>query len=131
MQDQPSLDELLGSVIDFLRETVVSEAQPRTAFLARVAASALELVWRQTEFGPAGEEVERQRLLSLLGGGGTLAELNDAFADALAEGRLGIDFPGVLQHLRATTLEKLAVDQPQYSGYRAALGATLDSAKKD
>lgn len=131
MQDQPSPDELLGSVIDFLRETVVPEAQPRTAFLARVAASALELVWRQIEFGAAGEEVEKQRLLALLGGGDTLPELNNALADALAEGRLDIGSPGVAEHLRATTLEKLSVDQPRYSGYRAALRVSGDAARKD
>lgn len=121
MQDQPSPDELLGSVIDFLRETVVPEASPRIAFLARVAASALELVWRQIEFGAAGEAVERQRLLALLGGDGSLSDLNDALADALADGRLDIASPGVADHLRMATLEKLAVDQPHYSGYRAAL----------
>lgn len=121
MQDQPTLDELLGSVIDFLRETVVPEASPRTAFQARVAASALELVWRQIEFGAAGEEVEKQRLIGLLGSSAPLGNLNDQLADALAAGLLGPATSGLVDHLRATTLEKLAVDQPTYSGYRAAL----------
>jgi len=46
-------------------------------------------------------------------------------ADALASGAKGLATPGVSAHLRATTLEKLRVDQPNYSGYRAAL-ATPD-----
>lgn len=130
MQDKPGPDELLGSVIDFLRETVVPQASPRTAFQARVAASALELVWRQMEFGAAGEEVEKQRLIGLLGAKGSLAELNDQLADALAAGTLGLSTPGLVDHLRATTLEKLAVDQPQYSGYRAALQGDSDAKKE-
>lgn len=129
MQDQPTLDELLGGVIDFLRETVVPEARPRTAFQARVAASTLELVWRQIEFGAPAEEQEKQRLIGLLGVNGDLAELNEQLAEALADGRLDIQSPGVARHLRATTLEKLAVDQPHYSGYRAALREAAETAK--
>lgn len=130
MQDRPGPDELLGSVIDFLREIVVPEAKPRTAFQARVAASVLELVWRQIEFGASGEEVERQRLIGLLGATGTLEELNMRLADAIAEGILGLSTPGLAEHLRATTLEKLAVDQPHYSGYRAALQGEADTRKE-
>ena len=130
MQDAPSPDELLGSVIDFLRETVVPEAGPRTAFQARVAASALELVWRQIEFGASGEEVEKQRLIALLGTSAPLAELNERLADALASGTLGLGSPGLVDHLRATTLEKLGVDQPHYSGYRAALQGEADAKKE-
>ncbi|WP_447755279.1 DUF6285 domain-containing protein [Sphingopyxis fribergensis] len=130
MQDQPNPDELLGCVIDFLRETVVPEATPRTAFQARVAASALELVWRQMEFGASGEEVEKQRLIALLGASAPLADLNEALAEALAQGRLGVATPGLVDHLRATTLEKLAVDQPHYSGYRAALREGSEAKKE-
>lgn len=130
MQDKPAPDELLGSVIDFLRETVIPEAKPRTAFQARVAASALELVWRQMEFGASGEEVEKQRLIALLGASASLEELNEQLADALAEGRMGPGTPGLIDHLRATTLEKLAVDQPHYSGYRAALRDDADAKKE-
>lgn len=131
MQDTPAPDELLGSVIDFLRDTVVPEASPRTAFQARVAASALELVWRQIEFGASGEEVEKQRLIALLGLSAPLDILNEQLADALADGTLGLGAPGLVDHLRATTLEKLAVDQPHYSGYRAALREDADARKED
>ena len=92
-----------------------------TAFHARVAARALELVRRQGELAQAGEAAELARLRRLLGRDGTLAELNAALADALGAGDIDLHTPGVADHLRATTLEKLAVDQPDYSGYRAAL----------
>ena len=121
MQDQPAPAEILTAVAAFLRDRVVPNTDPHTAFHARVAARALELVRRQGELAQAGEAAELARLRRLLGRDGTLAELNAALADALGSGDIDLRTPGVADHLRATTLEKLAVDQPDYSGYRAAL----------
>jgi hypothetical protein len=121
MQDEPAPCEILASIATFLRNTVMPETQGHTAFQVRVAANAIELVRRQLQFGSAGEQAELLRLRALLGHGGTLAGLNIELADALASGAKGLGVPGVLEHLQATTLEKLQVDQPNYSGYRAAL----------
>lgn len=121
MQDEPSPREILGAVAAFLRNSVILNSDPHTVFQARVAANALDLVCRQLEVGAACEAVEVQRLQELLGRAGTLAELNTALADALASGAMGLSSPGVSEHLRATTLEKLQVDQPNYSGYLTAL----------
>jgi Domain of unknown function (DUF6285) len=126
MQDQPSPREILGAIAAFLRNTVVLNSDARSAFQARVAANALDLVRRQLELGAAGEAAEERRVQALLGRAGTLAELNSALADALASGAMGLSSPGVVEHLRATTLEKLQVDQPNYSGYLAALERPLE-----
>ena len=126
MQDQPAPDELLAAIAAFLRNTVILMADPHTAFQARVAANALDLVRRQLELGAAGEDAELQRLQALLGHTGTLPKLNAELADALASGAKGLAAPGVSAHLSATTLEKLRVDQPNYSGYRAALERSSD-----
>jgi len=125
MQDQPSPREILGAVAAFLRNALMLNSDPHTAFQARVAANALDLVRRQLELGAAGEAAELERLQALLGHNGTLAELNTALAEALASGAMGLSTPGVSEHVRATTLEKLQVDQPNYSGFRAALERPL------
>jgi len=125
MQDQPSPREILCAIAAFLRNTVILNSDPHTAFQARVAANAVDLVLRQLELSTTGEAAELMRLQALLGHTGTLAELNTALAEALASGAKGISTPGVSEHLRATTLEKLQVDQPNYSGYRAALERPL------
>ena len=125
MQDQPSPREILGAIAAFLRNAVTVNSDPHTAFQARVAANAVNLVCRQLELGAAGEAAELKRLQTLLGHAGTLADLNTALADALASGAMGLSTPGVAEHLRATTLEKLQVDQPSYSGYLAALERPL------
>jgi hypothetical protein len=127
MQDQPAPDEILAAISAFLRDEVVPAAETHLAFQARVAANAIDLVRRQIEFGSTGEQAELARLQTLLGRSGTLDDLNTGLADALASGAAGLATPGVTEHLRATTLEKLRVDQPKYSGYRAALDRSAGS----
>jgi DNA-binding response OmpR family regulator len=126
MQDQPAPDEILAAIAAFLRNSVILKTDPHTAFQARVAANALDLVRRQLELGAPGEDAELKRLQALLGHAGTLPKLNAELADALASGAKGLATPGVSAHLSATTLEKLRVDQPNYSGYRAALERSSD-----
>ena len=58
MQDEPSPREILGAIADFLRNTVIPNSDPHTAFQARVAANAVDLVRRQLEFGITGEAAE-------------------------------------------------------------------------
>ena len=123
MQDEPHPTEILAAVAAFLRTTAIPEMTAHTGFQARVAANALDLVTRQITLAPASDEAEMTRLTGLLGQQGSLAELNGILADQIAAGDLTLDSAGMLGHLRATTLAKLAVDQPTYSGYRAALDA--------
>lgn len=121
MQDDPAPAEILAAVARFLRDTVVPEATPHTGFRARVAASALDLVTRQIALAPASDAAEQARLMALLGSDRTLAALNQLLAERVAAGEIDVATPGLAGHLLATTLAKLAVDQPTYSGYRAAL----------
>jgi Domain of unknown function (DUF6285) len=121
MQDEPQPAEILAAVASFLRDVVMPQATSHTAFQARVAANALDLVARQIALAPASEEAEHQRLKALLGRDGTLADLNRALADGIVVGVFDTSEPGLSTHLLETTLAKLAVDQPSYSGYRAAL----------
>lgn len=121
MQDQPTPSEMLGAVAAFLKDVVAAETQGAISFQARVAANALEIVRRQLDLAPAEEAAELERLKALLGHDGDLATLNAELAKSLREGRLDLTTPGLKDHLWATTLAKVAVDQPNYSGYRAAV----------
>ena len=126
MQDQPTPSEIIGAVARFLKEVVVAETKGATSFNARVAANALEMMRRQLDTAPAAEAAELANLKTLLGvdnegEGGDLASLNAEFARRLGAGEMDLKTPGVADHLWATTLAKLHVDQPTYWGYRAAL----------
>ena len=121
MQDHPTPAEILTAVATFLKTVTGPELAPHTAFQLRVAANALELARRDIELSPAADAAEHHRLTELLKIDGSLLDLNSELARRLEIGEADLTTPGVADHLWTTTLAKLAVDQPNYSGYRAAL----------
>jgi Domain of unknown function (DUF6285) len=57
----------------------------------------------------------------LLGRQGSIEDLNRALCDLIASGEITLATPGLKDHLWATTIAKLAVDQPNYASYRRTL----------
>ncbi|MFI4936049.1 MAG: DUF6285 domain-containing protein [Caulobacterales bacterium] len=121
MQDEPRPAEILAAVSAFLRGPAVKDGGAHIPFQLRVAANALQIAQRQLELSPAADAAELERLRALLGQEGDLLALNTELARRIRAGELDLTTPGLADHLWATTLAKLAVDQPTYSGYRAAL----------
>ncbi|HEY7639181.1 MAG TPA: DUF6285 domain-containing protein [Steroidobacteraceae bacterium] len=122
MQDPPTVAELLEATASFLREVAVPQLAGHAAFHARVAANALDVVKRELELRPAAERDEHARLNSLLHADGSLEELNALLSRRIAAGELSLQTPGLATHLWATTLAKVAVDQPTYASYRREIG---------
>jgi hypothetical protein len=129
MQDQPTPVEIMGAVAEFLRTVVAVEANARTAFVARVAANALEISRRHLTIGVVAEAEELTRLQAILGHAGSLDDLTAEFSQKISTGELGLENPGVADQLWAATLAKLAVDQPTYSAYRAVAAEREGQAK--
>ena len=122
MQDEPTPTELIQAVADFLRKEMVPVIKGHNAFKLRVGINALDLVTRQLALGQAGDGAESVRLKQLLGMEGSLIELNRALADKIAKGELDLQTPGLTEHLWQTTMDKLAVDQPNYASYKREMG---------
>lgn len=122
MQDPPSITELLDATASFLRDVAVPQLSGHTAFHARVAANALDVVKRELELRPAAECEEHARLTALLHTDGSIAELNALLSRRIAAGELTLQTPGLAAHLWATTLAKVAIDQPTYASYRRETG---------
>ena len=118
MQDKPSPSDLLAAVAHYLRDELLPTLTAHHAFQLRVSCNALDLVARQMAQEPAADAAEVQRLTALLGHGGELGELNAEIAQKIADGEMTLETPGLADHLWATTLAKLSVDQPQYGAYR-------------
>ena len=118
MMDQPSMRELVEAVRDFLEQKAMPELDGHTAFHARVAANALSIVIRELEQGPQSAKDELERLRKLLGYDGTLEEMNRDLCKRIRDGAFTPDTPGLAEHLTITTREKVAIDQPGYSGFR-------------
>ncbi|GAK43951.1 conserved protein [Tepidicaulis marinus] len=122
MQDMPKSSEIVEVVSEFMRQHVLPQLQGHTAFHALVAANALDIVKRELAIAPEANEAEKARLEKLLGREGTLEELNRLLCARIEAGDVTVETPGLADHLWETTLTKLAIDQPKYSGYRRAKG---------
>ena len=122
MQDEPTPEELIKAVADFLRNDIAPEISGHLAFKLRVSINALDLVTRQIAMEQGSDAAEIARLSQLLAMQGSLGELNRALADRIAKGEVDLRTPGLADHLWQTTMDKLAVDQPNYASYRRELG---------
>ena len=122
MQDEPTPTELTKAVADFLRNDIAPLISGHQAFKLRVAINALDLVVRQLTLAETSDTSETARLTQLLGSDAGLAELNRELAAKIASGEVDLKTPGLAAHLWQTTMDKLAVDQPNYASYKRELG---------
>ncbi|MBB4263697.1 MULTISPECIES: DUF6285 domain-containing protein [unclassified Bradyrhizobium] len=122
MQDEPTPIELTKSVADFLRNDITPLISGHQAFKLRVAINILDLVTRQLTREEGSDAAEVERLRALLGIDGSVGDLNHTLAERIAKGEVGLATPGLAEHLWATTMDKLAVDQPNYASYKRELG---------
>jgi hypothetical protein len=121
MQDEPSAAAILDMAVVHLTDNVLPTLDARAKFEMRVTLSALALVRRTLTLTPGSDAAELARLEALLGERGDLETLNRRLCEKIRDGALDLGSPDVAAHLRATALEKLAVDQPNYAAYKRAL----------
>jgi Domain of unknown function (DUF6285) len=122
MQDEPTPTELTKAVAEFLRNDIAPHISGHNAFKLRVAINVLDLVTRQLTLEQGSDAAEAARLARLLGMEASLIELNRALSDKIAKGEVDLQTPGLAEHLWQTTMDKLAVDQPNYASYKRELG---------
>src|SRR5689334_18533020 len=122
MITSPTSLELIDAVISFIEQRAAPQLKDRDAFLARVAVNALAAVRREIEFGPAAEDAATERLRALLGHDGDFATLNAELCDRLESGELTAKDPQVLAHLKASIIDQVKIDQPNYAGLKALTG---------
>jgi Domain of unknown function (DUF6285) len=106
----PTAAELLRAVMVWLE----GDGAAGGIYMARVARNALGIVLREMEFSAQADRDAVARLQSLLGLQGDLATLEAALRARLRDGSMKPDTPGLLEHLRLQTLDRLAIDQPRY-----------------
>jgi hypothetical protein len=123
MQDEPTPIELIKAVAEFLRKDIAPMISGHNGFKLRVGVNALDLVTRQLALENRSDAAEATRLKQLLGADGSLMDLNRELADKIAKGEVDLQTPGLAEHLWQTTMDKLAVDQPNYASYKRALAS--------
>ena len=122
MQDEPTPTELIQAVADFLRNEIAPVVKGHHAFKLRVGINALDLVTRQLAREQGSDAAEAARLKQLLGADGALLDLNRVLSEKIASGEVDLQTRGLAEHLWQTTMDKLAVDQPNYASYKKELG---------
>jgi hypothetical protein len=109
---------LVRAVARLLRDEVLPSVDGALSFKVRVAANVLDLVQRELASGAVADAAERSRLQGLLGRDDETGVLNRLLCDRIRNGEMSLATPGLSEHLWATTLAKMAIEQPGYASYR-------------
>ncbi len=110
MRGGPTIDELLAAVSHWLE----GGAFGADGFHGKVAANALAIARRELQHWPAAERRAIARLEVLTGQTGPFEALETQLCTMLRDGTIGVSDDRVQEHLRATALDRLAIDQPAY-----------------
>lgn len=119
MNNPPSKEELIISIINYIENDVISELKGQKRFHAHVAKNSLNIILRQLSLEEENNSKERKRLAEILKIDGDLKELNRILCEKINNDEINIKDNDLIDHLYKTTMEKLSIDQPNYSGYLA------------
>ena len=119
MNSNPSKEELIISIINYIENDVISELKGQKRFHAHVAKNSLGIILRQLRLENENNSKEKKRLEEILKIDGDLIELNKILCEKINNEEINIKDNDLIDHLYKTTMEKLSIDQPNYSGYLA------------
>ena len=117
MNNQPSKEELITSVIEFIENDIIDELVGQKRFHAHVAKNSLQIILRQLKLEEKNNRFEKNRLKEILKIDKDLNELNKILCQKIDNEEIDINNNDLIDHLFKTTMEKLSIDQPNYSAY--------------
>jgi len=106
--DVPTAAELLEAVREWVAGDARDATTGRVQFHTRVVANVMSMLERELESGPAMAEAHAARLAGL----GVTSEAD--LASRIRAGEWSVDDRGLLDAVRATVVDKLAVANPKY-----------------
>lgn len=115
MNAGPTAAEIVAAVARWLEDGAPGGA----GFHGKVAANALGIVARELDLGPPAKRRAIERLAALTGKAGSVAELEGVLCAMIERGAVPLTDPALIEHLRETARDRLAIDQPRY---RSLLG---------
>jgi len=121
--NRPTAVELLEALGEHLETFVQPRLSGADAYQNRVALNLIRILERELALGAQMAEEERARLVALLGRDEDVVTLNARLCDMIANGALSAADPRLLDHLRQSTLAKIAVDNPRYPTYARRVSA--------
>ena len=117
MINPPSKEDLIVSIIEFLENDVIQELKGQKRFHAHVAKNSLNIVLRQLKLEEVSSEKEKDRLSKILKTDKTIKEMNKILCSKIDNNNIDIENNELIDHLYKTTMEKLEIDQPNYSSF--------------
>jgi hypothetical protein len=111
---QPTAPEMLAVIRDYLEATLLPGLGGEQWFNVKVAINMLAMVERELRLAPAANAAEIARLERLTGAAGSLDELNRLLAERIRDGTIGSDDPALLDHLRRSAADALAINNPAW-----------------
>ena len=117
MINPPSKEDLIVSIIEFLENDVIQELKGQKRFHAHVAKNSLNIVLRQLKLEEVSSEKEKDRLSKILKTDKTIKEMNKILCSKIDNNNIDINNNELIDHLFKTTMEKLEIDQPNYSSF--------------
>ena len=80
----------------------------------------LDIVQREVALGQSCLVNESQRLHELFTSKESVVDLRWRLVNGLRDESISLDLPGLADHLRATVVNQIAIDQPRYAGFATA-----------
>jgi hypothetical protein len=117
MNNPPSKEELITSVIEFIENDIIDELVGQKRFHAHVAKNSLQIILRQLKLEEKNNRFEKNRLKEILKIDKDLNEMNKILCQKIDNEEIDINNNDLIDHLFKTTMEKLSIDQPNYSAY--------------
>ena len=117
MNNPPSKEELITSVIEFIENDIIDELVGQKRFHAHVAKNSLQIILRQLKLEEKNNRFEKNRLKEILKIDKDLNELNKILCQKIDTEEININDNDLIDNLFKTTMEKLSIDQPNYSAY--------------
>lgn len=121
---EPTITQLVDAVALYLEKTALPHLEGHAAFHGRVAINVLGTIKRELELGPAAAENERARLAALLSEDGDLNALRWALVARIRSGAATSATEGLLDHLFASAMDRVAIEQPGYGALKLARRAS-------
>jgi ferritin len=119
MNNPPSKEELITSIIKFLEDDVIHELKGQKRFHAHVAKNSLSVILREIQLEESNNKSEKERLEKILKTNDSIKKMNKLLCQNIDNEQIDISDNHLIDHLFKTTMEKLSIDQPSYSSFLA------------
>jgi ferritin len=119
MNNPPSKEELITSIIKFLEDDVIHELKGQKRFHAHVAKNSLSVILREIQLEESNNKSEKERLEKILRTNDSIKKMNKLLCQNIDNEQIDISDNHLIDHLFKTTMEKLSIDQPSYSSFLA------------